>query len=381
MFNEASVISSSPIPPVAVPKIAMGSPTGEPSHEEDKLPPVSALPPVPVLPPRKRVDTGDETVHAANTARAAEAPAEAPAEAAVEAAAEAPAEAAAVATVTTSIDQEEKKHVDEADEDLQVERESMETGDRGEILDEPTTDEEPALHEETSQDEEVPILSDIYPKFFEQQYIEEKLPKNILPESEEGRRFLYHRMIKFEALRKANCTPLVEQFAIRWRASLEVMQAGIFETARAERLIRGAALTNKAYAEAMHAIYDDVYVDDDGTTVDLSDNRAQKRLAKAREGVEYSIEAQSGVSPEKNRKLDEAHTRSAMLGSLVDSQAVLAEKFSENYDRVLEEVVSELANLRAFLKNQMLEFKRRGDAYVRDIRDSEVEVEAAFSKY
>jgi hypothetical protein len=212
-------------------------------------------------------------------------------------------------------------------------------------------------------------------RIFEQEYDEEKLPKNMTMESEEGRKFLFRRMCNFEAKRQGTSGEFVDLFIARWRASLEVMQAGIFEMARAERVIRGAALTNKAYAEAMLAMYDDVYLDSDLNTV--VDPRKQKRIAKEREGLEYTVEA--GATHEKSR--GDAHTRSAMLGSMVDSQAVIAEKFLDNSESVLDQVVTDLANIRAYLKEQMIDFKRRGDPFIRDIQESETEIRTAFGKF
>ena len=206
-------------------------------------------------------------------------------------------------------------------------------------------------------------------------FVEEKLPSHYSMESEEGRLFIFRRMSNFEARRLEVCAPLVEEFVVRWTASLRVMQAGIFEMARAERLIRGAALANKAYAEAMQANFEDVYLDAEGNSV--TEKRHQIRIAKEREGFEYNIESSVG-SPEKSK---EALTRSAVFGSLVNSQEVIAGKFMENYENVNENVVSELANLRSNLKEEMIEFKRRGDPYIRDIQASETEIQTTFGKY
>lgn len=211
-------------------------------------------------------------------------------------------------------------------------------------------------------------------RIFETVFNEEKLPSHYSTQSEEGRQFLFRRMSKFEARRLEVCAPLVEEFVVRWTASLRVMQAGIFEMARAERLIRGAALANKAYAEAMQANFEDVYLDSEGNSV--TEKRQQLRIAKAREESEYAIES-SGGSPEKSK---EAYTRSAVFGSLVNSQEVIAGKFLDNYENVNENVVSELAHLRSNLKEEMIEFKRRGDPFIRDIQASEAEIQTTFGK-
>ena len=215
----------------------------------------------------------------------------------------------------------------------------------------------------------VPITERILEKELE----EEKLPAHLSMESEEGRKFLFRRMSKFEANRHKICTPLVEEFVVRWTASLRVMQAGIFEMARAERLIRGAALANKAYAEAMQANFEDVYLDAEGKAV--TEKRKQSRIAKERES--FGVESPGG-SPEKFR---DPSSKGGMLGAIIDSQEVISEKFSENYESVNEHVVSELANLRTYLKEEMIEFKRRGDPFIRDIQGSETEVQTAFGKF
>jgi hypothetical protein len=210
-------------------------------------------------------------------------------------------------------------------------------------------------------------------RILEKELVEEKLPSHLTMESEEGRRFLFRRMSKFEAKRHEICTPLVEEFVVRWTASLRVMQAGIFEMARAERLIRGAALANKAYAEAMQANFEDVYLDAEGNAV--TEKRKQSRIAKERES--FNVEP-AGGSPEKFR---EPNAKSVLLGAIIDSQEVISEKFSENYESVNEHVVSELANLRSYLKQEMIEFKRRGDPFIRDIQGSETEVQTAFGMF
>jgi len=210
-------------------------------------------------------------------------------------------------------------------------------------------------------------------RIFDHIWPEENLPFNMTMQSEEGRKFLFCRMATFEAYRHQVCAPLIQKFHARWRSSLEVMQAGIFETARAERLIRGNALANNAFSEAMQAMYDDTYLDEEGQIA--SGKRVQQRLMKEREGLNYSVEGGQGSTQESG----EAHTKSALLGSLVDSQAVLAEKFSSHGHLVTDEVVTELSNLRSYLKTQMLDFKRKGDPLMREIQDSEAEILGAFS--
>ena len=228
--------------------------------------------------------------------------------------------------------------------------------------------------EEVVEDELVFSSVPITKRIFDTVYNEEKLPSHFSMESEEGRQFLFGRMLKFEERRREVCSPLVEEFVVRWTASLRVMQAGIFEMARAERLIRGAALANKVYAEAMQANFEDVYLDSEGNSV--TEKRHQNRIAREREGVEYSLES-AGGSPEKSK---EAHARSHVFGCLVESQQVIAGKFLENFESVNDNVVSELAILRSDLKEEMIEFKRRGDPFIRDIQGSETEIQTTFGK-
>ena len=211
-------------------------------------------------------------------------------------------------------------------------------------------------------------------RIFSNEFSIATLPNNMSSESEEGRKYVFHQISQFESRRQMICTPLVEEFVLRWTSSLKIMQSGIFEMARAERLIRGAALASKAYAEVMQANYEDMYFDSEGKA--MNEKRKQSLFTVERKISEATYDPIVG-SPEKSRN---AYSKGNVLSSVVESQDLIATKFSENYESVNESVVSELANLRTILKKKMIEFKRRGDPFIRDIQGSETEINTTFGK-
>jgi len=212
---------------------------------------------------------------------------------------------------------------------------------------------------------------------------ETKLPANIAMESEEGRQFIFKRIVHFEELRCRRFAYEIADVATFWRGALEVLQAGIFETARAERLIRGTAMMNQAYGEAMQAIFDDVYIDDDGNTV--ADGWKQTKLKQKRGEEFYTIDPVNlGTnSPKRGEagKQSAVPGRSVLLDSTIHYQSKIAEKFRDNSERLFDDVVSELTGLRRELKNLLVALKRMGDVYVKDMEAAEQEVLTSFAAY
>jgi hypothetical protein len=208
----------------------------------------------------------------------------------------------------------------------------------------------------------------------EKDYELDKLPKNLHAESENGRKFLISRIKRFESLRREFCKQLMDELSLRWTSSLEVMNAGILEVARAERTIRGAALASKEYAKAIQAIQADVFIDSNGNTV--HEPRKQRRIAaeRAASGAAYEF---TGNSPE---RLRDSKFRVSMMSSLVASQEVIAEKYTENHGSVYDSVILEIATLLNSLQKEKNMFKLVGDACIRDIKASEKEVKVVIGK-
>jgi hypothetical protein len=184
----------------------------------------------------------------------------------------------------------------------------------------------------------------------------------------------YAAMLKFESKRRGKYTTELDETITRWQATLETMQAGIFECARAERAILGAVIASHAYGEAMQLIYEDAYVDDDGNL--LTSSFAQSRVKKVRMEEEYSID-----HDQTKAQADGAVKRSAMLHSLIESHYTVAACFAAHGGSVREQVVPELTAYRRVLKNKMRDLKVIGDEYIREMKKAEFEVQVTWSKF
>jgi hypothetical protein len=184
----------------------------------------------------------------------------------------------------------------------------------------------------------------------------------------------YPVMLKFESKRRGHFTTELDETITRWQATLETIQAGIFECARVERAILGAVMASQAYGEAMQLIYEDAYVDDDGNL--LNSSFAQARVKKVRMQEEYSID-----HDQIKAQADGPVKRSAMLHSLIESQCMVAACFAAHGGSVREQVVPELTAYRKVLKEKMRALKVVGDEYIREMKKAEFEVQVTWSKF
>jgi len=192
------------------------------------------------------------------------------------------------------------------------------------------------------------------------------------------RKIQYNAMLKFETRRRAKYASERDEYAMRWKAALEMLQAGIFECARAERLLLASVMANRAYGEALRLIYDDSFLDDEGNVVTSAS--VQSRLKKTRFEEEYSIES-DGWSPQKQALPDAPERRSTLLNSLILSQSKLANCFSEHGEIVISQIIPEITSIRREIKRVALELRGFGDALLREMTEAENEVQDAWVGY
>jgi hypothetical protein len=184
----------------------------------------------------------------------------------------------------------------------------------------------------------------------------------------------YPALLKFESVRKGNYVAELDEIIIRWKTTLDTMQGGILELARVERLLLGAVFASRAYGEAMQLIHEDAYVDDDGKV--LTSTFAQTRAKRVRMEEDYSID-QDHI----NAQDDGIAKRSAMLHPLIESQALVANRFMNHEGSVKELVVPELTAFRRQLKSQSQDLKVIAEKCIREMKQAEYEVQACWSKF
>lgn len=176
------------------------------------------------------------------------------------------------------------------------------------------------------------------------------------PEEDE-RRLLFENLEKWEKERRTDYAVLLESNSSTWKGSIDFLDEGVREIARSERLVLGAAMADKIFSEAMHAISHDTYIDDDGNAV--TDIRKQNKLMGSREDEWMPTD---------------------MLGSVVEEKTRLGAKFGDNAEWGLTEIGKELTVFREEMEAEVAGIAKMGDSLLREMEASEKEVQATWGE-
>ena len=250
------------------------------------------------------------------------------------------------------------------------------------------------LDEKTQEAPEAPNAEDMLNAFpYREQALGETTPERAhsLPPSpsfsppryesigESDRRAIHSKLRAYENRRRMAYTTKLESSSLYWRSFRELLSASVHETARAERMVLGTAMANKAYAESMQASYDDVFLDDRGAIV--NDLKKQKKLLDIRSIQAYDV-APIGKTEEGKRftvKVPEER-KSNMLHTLIESQLEISSKFGENAETLGAEIATEISDLRKALAAKVTEINLIGDTIIGELEKTETEVSDAWGK-
>jgi len=251
------------------------------------------------------------------------------------------------------------------------------------------------LDEKTQEAPEAPNAEDMLNAFpYREQALGETTPERAhsLPPSpsfsppryesigESDRRAIHSKLRAYENRRRMAYTTKLESSSLYWRSFRELLSASVHETARAERMVLGTAMANKAYAESMQASYDDVFLDDRGAIV--NDLKKQKKLLDIRSIQAYDV-APIGKTEEGKRftvKVPEER-KSNMLHTLIESQLEISSKFGENAETLGAEIATEISDLRKALAAKVTEINLIGDTIIGELEKTETEVSDAWEAY
>lgn len=197
---------------------------------------------------------------------------------------------------------------------------------------------------------------------------------------ETTRREIHAKLRAYESRRRSAYTAKLESSCLYWRSFRDLLRASVHETARAERMVLGTAMANKAYAESMHASYEDVLLDDKGVMV--NDPKKQKKLLDTRSMQAYEVaplgKTEDGGKRATVRVSDER--KNNMLYLLIESQQEIAVKFGENAETLGAEIATEIADLRKSLAAKVTEIQLLGDTIIGELEKTEIEVTEAWGK-
>uniref|UniRef100_A0A7S4IAT0 PH domain-containing protein n=1 Tax=Odontella aurita TaxID=265563 RepID=A0A7S4IAT0_9STRA len=214
----------------------------------------------------------------------------------------------------------------------------------------------------------------------------------------------HSRLRAYEAKRRSAYTSKLGSSSLYWRSFRDLLHSSLEETERAEVLVLGNAMANRAYSVAMACAAEDA-LDDDGRPV--LDPKKRKKLKERREKIRadrrgYGKGAADGTGggaatlqgeTEEGRRRGSAlrsptpsqdaslEKRGTMLHSLVESHGILAERFAENAKFVHEEMAMEIGNLRDDLNGEVETMEKLGDAILDELEEAEHEVDRAWEKY
>eukprot|EP00537_Pseudo-nitzschia_pungens_P001030 CAMPEP_0172362406 /NCGR_PEP_ID=MMETSP1060-20121228/6015_1 /TAXON_ID=37318 /ORGANISM="Pseudo-nitzschia pungens, Strain cf. cingulata" /LENGTH=994 /DNA_ID=CAMNT_0013084903 /DNA_START=192 /DNA_END=3173 /DNA_ORIENTATION=+ len=175
---------------------------------------------------------------------------------------------------------------------------------------------------------------------------------------------VHNDLIAWESKRRSDLAQQLEYNRERWMAASDVLTDGIAEAKYAERLILGISKASRLFADSLRAVYDDKLLDDKGNAVKSSFIR--NRLAKQRNGVEYSIDNEDSKQG--------SGLGSALLDSIVSAQLDIADAFVENSDHTEQEILPEITELRNEIENNAQRLQAIGEAVISELKQSEIEV-------
>jgi hypothetical protein len=182
-------------------------------------------------------------------------------------------------------------------------------------------------------------------------------------ESAITRQGLHERLRAYEARRRLAYASKFDSSSLYWKSFRDLLTASVQETGRAQRLVLGTSRAHQLYADAMQAMYEDVFLDEKGNVILRA--KQQKRLQTRRKKP-----AKKGSDPKK----------SSILTEIREAQHVMAERFGENAKNMDVEIAEEIGQLLEELKKLFSSMEALGNAILTELEKTEQEVAEAWGK-
>jgi len=235
------------------------------------------------------------------------------------------------------------------------------------------------------------------------------MSKPVLAQANSTCRTISHNRLRaYEATRRSAYETKLKSSSLYWRSFRALIANSLYETRRAEQIIKAGAVADSFYANHMKGCFDDML--DEETALPITDEKKRRAVLKERAKVELqnsgtdplehatisssspnNAKASSGGIPKKGFKLHAANhsfldsasneRRGAMLTTLIESQGIIAERFEEHSALVLKDIVPELSSLSRQLDAEVKVVEALGDAILKELAEAEHTVVEAWEKY
>eukprot|EP00554_Chaetoceros_debilis_P005881 CAMPEP_0194073708 /NCGR_PEP_ID=MMETSP0149-20130528/1017_1 /TAXON_ID=122233 /ORGANISM="Chaetoceros debilis, Strain MM31A-1" /LENGTH=644 /DNA_ID=CAMNT_0038753749 /DNA_START=70 /DNA_END=2004 /DNA_ORIENTATION=- len=216
------------------------------------------------------------------------------------------------------------------------------------------------------------------------------------PVSHDVRSKTFHELRSYEAKRRTIYTSKMKSTSIYWRSFRDLLSKSYQETDRAENLVRGTVVANKAYTEFLRASAED-RIDGNGMPVAeargnrLKQERKKKysslgggqmlmNLAMNNKIVE-KVNGDSSIPDVQSSVSFENLPDDSLVSELVQCTADMADKFTENVNFIEDVALTKLCELKKELEAELSVMSVLGDATIYELEKAEEDVQKAWAAF
>eukprot|EP00532_Pseudo-nitzschia_australis_P013111 CAMPEP_0168222356 /NCGR_PEP_ID=MMETSP0140_2-20121125/10565_1 /TAXON_ID=44445 /ORGANISM="Pseudo-nitzschia australis, Strain 10249 10 AB" /LENGTH=500 /DNA_ID=CAMNT_0008151829 /DNA_START=151 /DNA_END=1653 /DNA_ORIENTATION=- len=184
---------------------------------------------------------------------------------------------------------------------------------------------------------------------------------------------LYGKLKTYETRRRLAYSSKLDTTSLYWKSYCDLLSASLRETGRAQRIVLGTSHAYAMYAEAMHRIYDDSFLDEKGNIA--KDKQKRKNLVSRKKKNERDTNdvALSTTAIAKDAV--------SVLKEIREAQNDLASRFGESSKNMDEEIADLIGSLLDTTREMVDTIERLGSSILVELERTEKEVTKAWDNY
>jgi hypothetical protein len=185
---------------------------------------------------------------------------------------------------------------------------------------------------------------------------------------------LHHKLRAYEANRRVTHSTKLSSSSLYWKSFRALIHSSLEETKRSEGMIKAHVIADANYAQHMKAIFFN-FLNDDGAP--LLDHK--KRLQQQQQQKKDRTEAGAPSSPF-SAKNPVSSSGTLLLGTMVDSHLVIADRFEETSNGIKQDILQHLTPLREKFEQEVKTHEALGNAILEDLEFADHAVVEAWGK-